>query len=148
MSELRWNWVYYPYLDAPNKQEESALKAGYIKVVIKDEADAVIKELKAQKAQAEDDCAYWKTMSRKCADDNEVMAKQRADAFKRERHHKYKRCLAMAKYCESEEKRLEAIAPLFDTDKECWEYGSDYWKKWHKRWLQLAEQVKTQVEAK
>jgi hypothetical protein len=44
MSELKWNWVYYPYLDAPNKQEESALKAGYIKVVSKDEADKVIAE--------------------------------------------------------------------------------------------------------
>ena len=66
MSELKWNWVYYPYLDTPNKQEESALKAGYIKVVIKSEADAVIKELKAQKAQVEDDCAYWKKKYNDC----------------------------------------------------------------------------------
>ena len=44
MSELKWNWVYYPYLDAPNEQEESALKAGYIKVVDKSEADKVIAE--------------------------------------------------------------------------------------------------------
>lgn len=66
MSELKWNWVYYPYLDATNKQEESALKAGYIKVVIKDEADAVIKELKAQKAQAEDDRVFWKKKYNDC----------------------------------------------------------------------------------
>lgn len=66
MSELKWNWVYYPYLDAPNEQEESALKAGYIKVVIKDEADAVIKELKAQKSQAEDDCVFWKKKYNDC----------------------------------------------------------------------------------
>ena len=66
MSELKWNWVYYPYLYAPNKQEESALKAGYIKVVIKDEADAVIKELKAQKAQAEDDWVFWKKKYNDC----------------------------------------------------------------------------------
>ena len=57
-------------------------------------------------------------------------------------HNKFKRCLDKADLCESKEKRLEAIAPLFDTDKECWEYGSDYWKKWHKQWLQLAEQFK------
>lgn len=63
-------------------------------------------------------------------------------------HNKFKRCLDKASLCESEEKRLEAIAPLFDTDKECWEYCSDYWKMWHKQWLQLAEQVKTQAEAK
>lgn len=36
-----------------------------------------IAELKAQKAQAEDDCAYWKAKAQ------------------RERHHKFKRCLAM-----------------------------------------------------
>ncbi len=60
---------------------------------------------------------------------------------------KFKQCLDKAKWCESEEKRLEAIAPLFDTDKECWEYNSDYWTKWHKQWLQLAEQVKTHTEA-
>ena len=64
------------------------------------------------------------------------------------RKQRYKWCLAMAKWCENEEKRLEAIAPLFDTDKECWEYNSDYWNKWHKQWLQLAEQVKAHTEAK
>ena len=44
----------------------------------KSEADKVIAELKAQKARAEDDCAYWKSKAQ------------------RERHHKFKRCLAMA----------------------------------------------------
>lgn len=48
MSELKWNWVYYPYLDPPEKQEESALKAGYNKVYLKSEADKVIAELKAK----------------------------------------------------------------------------------------------------
>lgn len=56
--------------------------------------------------------------------------------------HKYKRCLAMAVACEREERRLDAIAPLFETDKECWEYGSDYWNKWHRCWLELAKQFK------
>ena len=92
----------------------------------KSEADKVIAELKAQKAQAEDDCAYWKTMSRKRADDNEVMAKQRADAFKRERHHKYKRCLAMAKICEN---------GLGTVVKPGW------WDKWRKYWLGLAKKI-------
>ena len=60
-------------------------------------------------------------------------------------HQKYKRCLAMAKWCESEENRLEAISPIFDTDKEYWEYNSDYWGKWHNRWLKLAEKFKEGV---
>lgn len=48
MNELEWKWVYYPYLDSPEKQEESAQRAGYIKVVSKSEADAAIAELKAK----------------------------------------------------------------------------------------------------
>ena len=31
---------------------------------LKSEADKVIAELKAQKAQAEDDCAYWKAKAK------------------------------------------------------------------------------------
>lgn len=57
-------------------------------------------------------------------------------------HQKFKRCLAMARWCKSEEKRLEAIAPIFDTDKECWEYNSDYWYKQRERWLGLAVKFK------
>lgn len=64
------------------------------------------------------------------------------------RHQKHKRCLDKAKLCESEEKRLEAIAPIFDTDKECWEYNSDYWDKWRNRWLELSEKFKTNSTAK
>ena len=33
---------------------------------LKSEADAVIKELKAQKAQAEDDCVFWKKKYNDC----------------------------------------------------------------------------------
>ena len=91
------------------------------------EADKIIAELEA-------DCAYWKTMSRKCADDNEVMAKQRADAFKREHHHKYKRCLAMAMLC-----RSFWAANVFIHG------GSDrmsHYMKWQKRWMELAEKFK------
>ena len=40
MNELKWYWVYVPYLDPPDRQQESALKAGYNKVVFKYDADA------------------------------------------------------------------------------------------------------------
>lgn len=46
--KLEWRWVYYPYLDTPEKQEESALKAGYVKVVYKDDVDEAIAELKKE----------------------------------------------------------------------------------------------------
>ena len=66
----------------------------------------------------------------------------KSEADKVIRNHKYKRCLAMARWCASEENRLEAISPIFDTDKEYWEYNSDYWGKWHNRWLEIAEKFK------
>ena len=91
MSELRWNWVYYPYLDAPNEQEESALKAGYIKVVCKEEADKVIA------------------------------------------NNKYKRCLAMAKWCAAEHD-IYKLTPRF--------VKVEFYRKWHARWLELAEKFK------
>lgn len=111
-------------------------------VYLKRETDKVI-------AEKDKEIADLIEKNKRLANKDLIMASETIkDIFKNLRHHKYHRCLDMAVRCISEEKRLEAIAPLFDTDKECWEYCSDYWKKWHKQWLQLAEQVKTQAEAK
>lgn len=46
MTKLNWYWVYSPYLDAPEKQAESATKAGYAKVCFKSEADEAIRRQK------------------------------------------------------------------------------------------------------
>ena len=142
MSELKWNWVYYPYLDAPNKQKESALNAGYIKVVIKDEADAVIKELKAQKAQAEDDCAYWKMREGNAVNAMHETEEYAMQLYKELRHHKYKRCLAMAKWCEERYNYLTCLENWQMTDKEYQQVIGDYWDRWNTRWLKIAEQFK------
>lgn len=48
MDELKWKWAFGPYLDPPEGQKESAIKAGYVKVVSKQSADEAIAELKAQ----------------------------------------------------------------------------------------------------
>ena len=99
------------------------------------DADNVIAELK-------DDCAYWITMSRKCADDNEVMAKQRAYAFERERHQKFKRCLAMARWCVSKVYNIRRT-PLSDmSEHEYWQYENDFWQRWQKRWMKLGKEEK------
>ena len=131
MSKLKWNWVYYPYLDDPNKQKESALKAGYIKVVIKDEADAIIKELKAQKAQAEDDCAYWKMSEGNAVNVMHETEEYAMQLYKELRHQKHKWCLAMARWCGA------AREARFN-----WESRIKYYKRWQKRWLELAEKFK------
>lgn len=50
------------------------------------------------------------------------------------RHSKYKRCLAMAKWCDSENYTA------------CWYHENsercEWTEKWHKRWLELAERFK------
>lgn len=43
-------------------------------------------------------------------------------------HHKYKRCLAMARWCEE--------VDLFGG------YTSNYWMRWRNKWLELAEKFK------
>ena len=51
------------------------------------------------------------------------------------KHHKYKRCLAMAWWCSAE------LGMLVST----WESKIKHYKKWQKRWLELAEKFKEGV---
>ena len=44
--------------------------------------------------------------------------------------HKYKRCLAMARWCIAEAKVSDD------------EYRMYWWVEWHRRWLELAEKLK------
>ena len=88
---------------------------------ILDERNSEIAELKAQKAQAEDDCAYWKTKAQ------------------RERHHKYKRCLAMAKWCDEVMMSCELRGY---TVHRIWANKHQWAMRWKYRWLELAEKFK------
>ena len=87
----------------------------------KDEADKVIAELK----QKNDDSRY----------NIAVLRKEKS-------HHKYKRCLAMAKWCESKVYHIRRT-PLGDMSKhEYWQYENDFWQRWQNRWLELAKKFK------
>lgn len=64
-----------------------------------------------------------------------------AEKDKELRHHKYKRCLAMAWWCKSNvlyyEQRID----------KCWSDGNasmhkEFYQRWYKRWLELAEKFK------
>ena len=112
------------------------LNNGKVEVCLKEDVDKVI-------AEKDKEIADLIEKNKRLANKDIIMASNAIkDVFKELRHHKYKRCLDKARWCNSEENRLDAIAPLFDTDKECWEYNSDYWNKWHKHWLKLAEKFK------
>ena len=94
-----------------------SLKATMEEVYLKSEADEVIEELKKEKIYAIDHVS-------------EVINGQEREL----RHHKYKRCLAMAKICDDE---FDKLIYLRDGEWEKW--------KWHIRkgkWLRLAKNFK------
>lgn len=65
-----------------------------------------------------------------------------ADKDKQLRHHKYKRCEAMAERCETNVYNIRR-KPLCDMDDhEGWQHDDEFWQRWHKRWLELAEKFK------
>jgi hypothetical protein len=68
--------------------------------------------------------------------------KDNIEAAKEIEHHKYKRCLAMAMMCEERYYYLTSLENYQMTDKEYRQVISDYWDRWHRRWLELAEQFK------
>ena len=111
---------------------------------LKSEADKVIAELKAQKAQAEDDCAYWKMREGNAV--NAMHETEEACMFltKSERHQKYKRCLLRSVIAEMNATHFKDLfygagsGALADAYNE--QITIHY--KWNKLWLKLAEKFK------
>lgn len=130
MSELKTRYIDDTYAEYYNTGKHELAQ-----IYLKSEADKVIADKNAKILALDAEVAKQKHHAKLFLD-------ERNYAEARLRHHKYHRCLDMAARCESEEKRLDAIAPLFDNDKECWEYGSGYWNKWHDHWLELAGKFK------
>jgi hypothetical protein len=87
------------------------------KVYLKSEADKVIAELQKQ-----------------VHDYAQGLYVIQARAYKDVRHHKYKRCLTMAWFCN------RMFSSTFGKER--------YWQKWNRRWLELAEKFKPNKEAK
>lgn len=64
---------------------------------------------------------------------DKVIAEQEKEA----RHHKYKRCMAMAKWCKD---RIENVVQYNEHDD--WLIINEYWERWHNRWIELADKFK------
>ena len=92
---------------------------------LKSEADKVIAELKADYKEA---CDRLQTA-------NLIKDEQLAAT----RHHKYKRCLAMAKMCEERSARYDVLQEKHDLD---WSKEIEFYYRWYMRWLELAEKFK------
>lgn len=107
-----------------------------------EEQESEIAELKAQKAQAEDDCAYWKMChgnASKAMHETEEYAMQ---LYNEARHSNYKRCLAMAERCNSEMWRETFACFRPRHTKEVWREEHKYWAKWRKIWFELYKKLK------
>ena len=90
------------------------------------EADKMIAELKADYKEA---CDRLQTAN--LIKDEQIAAT---------RHQKYKRCLAMARYCLFWANYWHCCEP---TDLCAFIAKERLYRKWHKRWLELAEKFKT-----
>ncbi len=58
------------------------------------------------------------------------------------RHNKYKRCLAMAEWCNSEMGRETFACFRPRHTKEVWREEHEYWAKWRKIWFELYKKLK------
>ena len=99
------------------------------KIYIKDEVDAVLAEKDAEIARLKAICKVH----------IEAIESMEAGLLQNDeeiRHHKYKRCLAMARWCASR----SASWCLDPADEQL--HKSDFYDKWKKRWLELAEKFK------
>ena len=100
----------------------------------KSEADKVIAELETKNASLTEELNEW---VRSAANRPIIIGRLRqhiAVLDNELRHSNYKRCLAMAKWCER--KRIDAANYRIPRQK--W----DFYDKWFKRWLALAEKFK------
>ena len=124
MSELedRWFWAY------PTESVDcDGITGSANEVYSKSEADAVIAEKDKEIAELEE----------RIADDDkdfEMANSQNERLLKIVRHHKYKRCLAMARWF----KIMSILAADYRVPREKW----NFYEKWHNRWLELSEKFK------
>lgn len=124
MSELKATTVYDAYWTANSVGEGTG-----IQVYLKSEADKVIAELKAQKAQAEDDCAYWKMSEGNAANAMHETEEYAMQLYKELRHQKFMRCNLLIDYCGLKQNTCE-------------EEKVPFWRKWYLRWCELSDKFK------
>ena len=102
----------------------------YDEFYLKYEADKVIAELKQKINEAQTELELWR--------DGSIISESHQKELDEKRHSDYKRCLAMAMWCRL--KRLDAADYRIPRKK--WEF----YDKWYKRWLKIAEKFKGKEE--
>lgn len=130
MSELN---VYHHEL-RPNEYAEFYLKYEADKVIAdleeshKKEVGQLLMEIAERKADYKEACDRLQTAN--LIKDEQLAAN---------RHHKYKRCLAMARMCEERSARYDVLQERHDLD---WGREIELNYRWYQRWLELADKFK------
>lgn len=139
MNELNWYWAYTPYLDTPDKQAESAVRAGYDKVIFKSEADSVIAELEDKLKAA--DMRNDKLVS-KASDMLTLKDKETFELDCELRQQKYKRCLDKAKWCDERIARYQlqqAVQGIL------WQSEIKFYRRLKNKYIEIAKQFKEPI---
>ena len=119
MSELKTRFIDDTYVEYYNTGNHELAQ-----IYLKSEADKVIADKDAKILALDAEVFKQKHHA-------ELFLDERNYAEARLRHHKYKRCLAMAKLCQWK-------MGVFIYKKE----KNEFYYRWHKRWLAIAEQFK------
>ena len=141
MSELQTRFIDDTYVEYQNTGKHDLAQ-----VYLKTEVDQYIAELE-ESHKMEVEQLLMEIVKLK-ADYKEACGRlQTANLIKDEqlaatRHHKYKRCLAMADRCRLEQERIELIENQDITDDDFDKLVKGFWQRWHKRWLELAKKFK------
>ena len=121
MSELKATTVYDAYWKANSVGEGTGTH-----VYLKSEADKVIAELDAE-------IARLNAIRKVHVEAIESMGAGLLQDDKEIRHQKYKRCLAMAKWCDAERDIFNLTPKVTKVE---------FFARWHKRWLEIATKFK------
>ena len=108
----------------------------------KSEADKVIADLKSEIERLEILCANYRHDCDNLAISNEQVKRAASTLLKKMNHNKYKRCLAMARWCEEAYNRECGLNPEEMTNKEFYKQQAEFWYRWNSKWFKIAEQFK------
>ena len=145
MSELTSYYYYEDRVITPATHQYRVYHA--------DEADKVIADLEeSHKMEVEQLLIEIQRLENLCASyrhDCDNLAIREANALKEIgrdnrviRHQKYKRCLDKAELCRLDRERIELIENQDITDDDFDKLVKGFYKKWRKRWLELAKKFK------
>ena len=137
MSELKSVHAFDVYEAYTNTGDDDAAQ-----VYPKSEADKVIADLKSEIERLEILCANYRHDCDNLAISNEQVKRAASTLLKKMNHNKYKRCLAMARWCEEAYNRECGLNPEEMTNKEFYKQQAEFWYRWNSKWFKIAEQFK------